>query len=96
MSRNAPSLRLIALWAAIALLMTAVTPVAANDPPADGLEPIDPSGPMEEHDAQVEGIVSSGPNAKVTKNLAIAGRGVRLLPGATTDVWTLNKYTYIG
>ncbi len=96
MSRNAPSLRLIALWAAIALLMTAVTPVAANDPPADGLEPIDPSGPMEEHDAQVEGIVSSGPNAKVTKNLAIAGRGERLLPNATTDVWTLDKYTYIG
>jgi hypothetical protein len=41
-----------------------------------------------------KGTVHADPG--VTKNLAVAGRGVRLLPEATTDVWALDGYSYIG
>ncbi|WP_396610654.1 PA domain-containing protein [Haloferax sp. S1W] len=56
----------------------------------------DPSLPLMEHDSETSGIVSSGPFAHVTKNLALAGRGERILPEGTTDVWTLDGYAYIG
>jgi hypothetical protein len=88
---------------AIALLTTAMLlaaalapPVLAHDHPDDGLGATDPSQPMSEHDDSVTGIVSDGPFAKVTKNLTVAGRGERLLPNATTDVWALNGYAYLG
>ena len=56
---------------------------------------------MEAHDAVVAaiieaGIVSAGPSAKVTKNLAVRGRGERNVAGATTDVWALDGYAYTG
>ena len=41
-------------------------------------------------------VVSPGPSAKVTKNLAVAGRGERLVPNATTDVWAHDGYAYTG
>jgi hypothetical protein len=44
----------------------------------------------------VTDIVSEGPFAHVTKNIAVAGRGERLLPNATTDVWALRRHAYIG
>ncbi len=56
----------------------------------------DPSLPLMELDAASAGVVSSGPSAKVTKNLAVAGRGERLLPEGTTDVWAHDKFAYIG
>ncbi len=56
----------------------------------------DPSQPLIEHDAATSDVVSSGPSAKVTKNLAVAGRGERLLPGGTTDVWAHDGYAYLG
>ncbi|WP_458209152.1 PA domain-containing protein [Haladaptatus sp. NG-SE-30] len=56
----------------------------------------DPSQSLVEQDATTSGIVSSGPSAKVTKNLAVAGRGERLLPDGTTDVWTHDGYAYLG
>jgi hypothetical protein len=59
-------------------------------------QPEDPAAPLAEHDALTEGIVSSGPTAKVTKNLTVAGRGERLVPDATTDVWTHEEYAYLG
>ncbi len=57
----------------------------------------DPSLPLMEHDVATSSeIVSEGPSAKVTKNLAVAGRGERLLPQGTTDVWAHEGYAYIG
>ncbi len=56
----------------------------------------DPSQPLMGHDAAVAGVVSSGPSASVVKNLALAGRGERLLPNGTTDVWAHDGYAYIG
>ncbi|MEO7980074.1 MAG: PA domain-containing protein [Sporichthyaceae bacterium] len=58
--------------------------------------PVDPSAALSALDAATAGVVSSGPSAKVTKNLAVKGRGQRLVPDATTDVWAYNGYAYIG
>lgn len=56
----------------------------------------DPSAPLIAQDALSDNIVSSGPMARVIKNLAIASRGERLTDGSTTDVWAHNKYAYTG
>ena len=56
----------------------------------------DPSAALAAHDAATAGIVSSGPSAKVIKNLDTAGRGVRNVANATTDVWSLEGYAYTG
>ena len=57
----------------------------------------DPSLPLIELDASTSNeIVSEGPSAKVTKNLAVAGRGERPLSEGTTDVWAYDGYAYIG
>ncbi len=41
-------------------------------------------------------VVSDSPFADVIKNLTTAGRGERLVQDATTDVWTLDGFSYIG
>ncbi|KAB1186684.1 MULTISPECIES: PA domain-containing protein [Haloferax] len=56
----------------------------------------DPSQPLIDLDATHNSVVSSGPSAHVVKNLALVGRGERLLPNGTTDVWALDGYAYIG
>lgn len=56
----------------------------------------DLSDPLEALDAATADVVSSGPFAKVTKNVELVGRGERLLPHGTTDVWALGEYAYIG
>ncbi len=48
------------------------------------------------HETAMADVVSSGPSAKVTKNLASFGEGERDVAGATTDVWTLGNYAYTG
>ncbi len=58
--------------------------------------PADPSAPMAELDTATNDLISDGPTAKVTKNLAVAGRGERLAPDATTDVWSHEGYAYLG
>lgn len=89
--------RPLALLAASALIAaTLAPPVVARDDPDDGLAHEDPSAAIETLDLSTIGVISDGPQAKVTKNLTIAGRGVRLLPGATTDVWALDRFAYIG
>ncbi|WP_417727717.1 PA domain-containing protein [Roseovarius sp.] len=81
---------------------TAALPVWADDHPEISdefigiLERPDPSEALSHHDLAVKNIVSSGPNSKVTKNLAEAGRGERLLPEGTTDVWVHDGFAYIG
>ena len=59
-------------------------------------ETFDPSAPLEAHDEAVEDVVSDGPDGKKIKNLALVGRGDRLVPDATTDVWAHDGYAYLG
>lgn len=56
----------------------------------------DPSRRLIERDAATTDVVSNGPFADVTKNLDVAGRGERLLPNGTTDVWAHDGYAYLG
>jgi hypothetical protein len=58
--------------------------------------PADPSAPLSVHDDAVQSVISDAPNAKVIKNLAVAGRGERLAPNGTTDVWAHDGYAYLG
>ena len=83
----------------VLLLVTSVASALAH--PDDGeddgsLHRHDPSTALSAHDLSTANIVSDGPNAKVTKNLAVAGRGERLERDATTDVWAHNGYAYTG
>jgi hypothetical protein len=58
----------------------------------------DPSAALIAHDAAVAslGVISDGPSAKVTKNLAVAGEGERNSANSTTDVWAHEGYAYTG
>lgn len=57
----------------------------------------DPSAALIANDAAVASmVISDGPFAKVTKNVAVAGIGERDSTGSTTDVWTHNRYAYTG
>lgn len=92
----------------ILVMALTFTPAAfADHDPDDGLDDglgvasvelggYDPSAELSALDLALAGVVSSGPSANVNKNLALAGRGERLAPGGTTDVYALNRYAYIG
>jgi hypothetical protein len=41
-------------------------------------------------------MLSGGPTANVAKNLTLRGRGKRLVPQATTDVWVHEGFAYTG
>ena len=56
----------------------------------------DPSDTLEAQDHQSAEIISDGPSGRKIKDLVIAGRGERLVEDATTDVWALGRYAYIG
>jgi len=56
----------------------------------------DPSAALAELDAAASQVVSDGPSAKITKNLRLRGRGKRLDPQATTDVWAYKEFAYTG
>jgi hypothetical protein len=77
-------------------------PEVVTDDPTDevhddvhvGFHDFDIDGPLlgqDEFD-----VISGGPYSKVTKNLAVAGRGERLEANVTTDVWAHNGYAYTG
>ena len=83
----------------ILLLATSAASVLAHPDPGeeeDGLHLHDPSAALSAHDLTTSNIIGDGPNAKVTKNLAVAGRGVRNVADATTDVWAHNGFAYTG
>lgn len=68
-----------------------------DHPAPNGLAREDPSAALVDHDAATAGmVISDGPFADVTKNLAPAGRGKRLESDATTDVWAHENYAYTG
>lgn len=88
-------------------LLLGVSTVLAHDPDTadDGTEHEhsmlegarrDPSAALMAQDAATADIVSSGPFAKVTKNLAVSSEGERNVDNATTDVWAHNGYAYTG
>jgi hypothetical protein len=94
---------LTTLCGLLSLAVIASPPPLTSDGPddhgvlsRDRLEQVRPSSALEAHDAAVSSIVSSAPFAKVTKNLAPAGRGERISPNSTTDVWALGNYAYTG
>ncbi len=63
----------------------------------DGLSgPVDPSASLAARDAASSGADRSRLSKKVAKKLKLEGRGERLAPEATTDVWALDDYAYIG
>jgi hypothetical protein len=88
----------------LALLLAAALPAYA-DHLEDGSEDRDqhtgpqsvrdPSEGLEDLDA-ASMVVSDGPSGKSTKNLQLRGRGARLVPRATTDVWTHGDFAYTG
>ncbi|UCH60677.1 MAG: hypothetical protein JSV61_04150 [Anaerolineales bacterium] len=90
----------------LSLLLSVSTVLAHPDGEDDGAEHehsmlnggarYDPSAALITHDTAVADVVSSGPTAKVTKNLASAGAGERDVAGATTDVWAHDGYAYTG
>ena len=91
----------------LALALTLTPAAYADHDPDGGLDDgmsvdtsdvgsYDPSAELSALDTALAGVVSSGPSANVIKNLALSGRGVRLAPGGTTDVYALNGYAYIG
>jgi hypothetical protein len=47
-------------------------------------------------DVASSGVISSGPMAKIQKNIDQRGRGERFSEGSTTDVWALGNYAYTG
>jgi hypothetical protein len=87
---------LVTTLLALALLAPSIAAAHPDDGSGDGHEVHDPSAPLEERDAQSEAIISDGPSGKRVKNLAVSGRGERLVANATTDVWAHGRYAYIG
>lgn len=84
----------------------AAHPEATGDPAHDkdrqhllrSSVPRDPNAALEAQDRATEDVVSSGPSARRgrVKNLELVGRGERLVPNATTDVWVHDRYAYLG
>ncbi|QLG49348.1 PA domain-containing protein [Natrinema halophilum] len=56
----------------------------------------DPSRRLMKQDAATSDVVSDGPCADCAENLTLTGRGERLLPSGTTDVWAHDGYAYLG
>jgi hypothetical protein len=58
----------------------------------------DPSAALQALDEHVNDVVSAGPSARrgKVKDLDLVGRGDRLVPNATTDVWVHDGFAYLG
>jgi hypothetical protein len=71
---------------------------AHDDAPLHRADPADRdgSGALEAQDQQSATIISDRPTGKKIKNMVVAGRGERLDRDATTDVWALGRYAYLG
>lgn len=83
---------------AVFLALTLAVSAAGTEGPEDDEHLVrpDPNAELEELDAATGDVVSDGPFATVTKNLALRGRGERLVAGATTDVWAHKGFAYTG
>ncbi len=60
----------------------------------------DPAAALQEHDEEVNDVVDALPSGHgrrgIVRNLEVVGRGDRLVPDATTDVWVHDRYAYLG
>lgn len=94
--------KLLALPAAfvLGLALTGTANAHLDDGSGDGShhqpDLHDPSAPLAERDAARSGVVSEGPPGQGTKNLDLVGRGKRLDPNSTTDVWAHDGFAYTG
>lgn len=78
-------------------------PELTGDPDHDGdpmhqadLDDRDASDTLEAQDHESAQVISDGPTGRKVKDMVVAGRGERLIRDATTDVWALGNYAYIG
>ena len=85
------------------LLLVGLLAPAAVAHPDDGGDDADDihsaedlSAPLVALETATAAVISPAPQAKVTKNLDLRGRGERLAADATTDVWAHNGYAYTG
>ena len=98
--------RSVLLSAAVLALSTAL-PASAHDDSAGSphlygddltgaLDRPSPNDALAHHDASVANLEGTGYVSDIEKNLELAGRGERLLPQGTTDVWAHDGYAYLG
>lgn len=94
--------RLLVASSSAVLALALAAPAGAHDDPTDDPDARPaPGSHTVDHDAGLRAadeteVVSDGPTAKVTRNLNVAGRGERLGPNVTTDVWAHDGYAYTG
>lgn len=93
--------RLVAVAGAGALALTTATAALAHpDPgqPTDDLHRHDPAETLEQQDTEsaLLDVISDGPTGTRTKHVEVAGVGERAVADATTDVWALDRYAWIG
>ena len=104
-----PRWLVLTLLSALVLLLPSAAlahPELTGDPDHDddlhhdlqdgSLDDRDPSDTLERHDEATAEIISDGPTGRKIKDMAVAGHGERLIEQATTDVWALGNYAYIG
>ena len=66
---------------------------AGDRDPDRALTRLDQAQDALESQEALEGV---GPRSRMIRNLRLVGRGKRLLPEATTDVWEHDRYAYLG
>lgn len=89
--------------AAFTVAMITSSSVGANDGP-DGPDDGYDEGGLELPDRGADiaaadtssNVISGGPNARVTKDMAVVGRAERNVADATTDVWAHDGFAYTG
>ncbi len=95
----------VSLILSLVLVAVLSAPSVAHPDPGDGhaedggsdlTPPADLSEGLIQLDAVSANVISTGPTAKVTKNLDVVGRGERNVGDATTDVWAYDGFAYTG
>ncbi len=91
---------------AVTVLALALSPAAFGHPDDDGtpdgddqahLQRHDPAEELAQQDTTTQQLGSEGPpGRRVTRSLELTGRGERLVANATTDVWSLGQFAYLG
>jgi len=96
------SRRPLSVLVALILAIVSLGPPALAAEPDDGVTPHgpterpDPDQALSQRDATTRTLPASNVGRGQLRNLAVAGRGERLLPEATTDVWAHDGYAYLG
>jgi hypothetical protein len=86
----------VSLGFLLTLGVASISPAWAQQTETELTKRSDPSADLMALDAAAAEIVSSGPSAKIIKNLETFVRGERLVANATTDVWAHEGFAYTG